>query len=438
MREGKNLVKSGKVITTTCNYDCGARCLLDVHIENGKITRISSGKKAGLKIKACPKGLLQHDVAYNDQRIKTPLIRTGQRGEGKFRPAGWDEAAGIVAGKIKETIKKYGSGAIYFLVNTGSLSTLHNTRAATARFFGLLGKCTSFYGNVSCEAAVQSSNATFGTQFTGSTRENILHSRLIILWGWNPVVSRFGSDTEVYLSKAKKEGATIICVDPRKSKSSRALANKWICIQPGTDAAMLLAMAHVMISENIFDKKFIEKYTSGFEEFKKYVMGADDGIAKSPEWAAGICGCSPDAIVLLARQYATIKPAALMTGWAPGRTLYGEQYHRAASVLAAMTGNIGIKGGFVSGGADFVDMGLFDKKLPDSFENHHIINKVDLYDALIKGKSANYPEDCRLLYITGSNLLNQYLNLNKGIEALKRPDFTVIHELFLNPYGTLC
>ena len=425
--------KQNEVITTTCSYDCGARCLLKVHVEDGRIFHITTKKIDGLNITACPRGLLQKEVVYDKNRLLFPMKRTGERGSGRFEIISWDEALQAISGQIKKTIKLYGSESIYFLVNTGSLSTLNNTRAATERFFGLLGKCTTAWGNVSFEGALQSSLATFGTPFTGSTRNNLLYSKLIILWGWDPLVSRFGSDTSYYLSKARKAGTRIICVDPRRNRSCAALADEWIAVKPGTDAAMLIAMAHVMIQEKLYDKNFIEKYTFGFEKFCDYITGREDGQVKSPQWAELICGVPAKVITMLAREYAGAKPAALLTGWSPGRSAFGEQFHRAASTLAVMTGNIGIKGSFVSGGADLIDLGAFKDRIPVPQTSHNIVHKTDLYDAIIYGKSKNYPSDCKLLYLTGSNLLNQHLNLNKGKKALLCPDFIVVHDLFLTP-----
>ncbi|MES0341722.1 MAG: molybdopterin-dependent oxidoreductase, partial [Candidatus Humimicrobiaceae bacterium] len=328
---------------------------------------------------------------------------------------------------------KHDTESIYFVINTGSQSTLNNTAAVTNRFFSMLGKCTTVTGNISFEAAAQSSLATFGTRYTGSSRENMLSSRLIILWGWDPNITRYGSDTSFYLTRAKKAGARIICVDPRNNHSGQALADRWLPIRPGTDTAMLLAMAHEMITNKLYDKEFTKKYTFGFDRFQDYVTGIEDGIVKNPEWASFICGISPEPIKELAREYATTRPAALMTGWAPGRTAYGEQFHRAASTLAAITGNIGIEGSFVSGGTDQIDLGRIGQNifLPDT--DHNLIHKTEIYDALIHGRSAGHASNCKLLYITGCNMLNQFLNLNKGKKALMSQDFIITHELFLTP-----
>ena len=109
-------------------------------------------------------------------------------------------------------------------------------------------------------------------------------------WGWNPVVTRFGPETVYYLSQAKKAGAKIICVDPRYTASAKALAEQWIPVRPGTDTALLIAMAHVIISEDLLDRRFIETYTVGFERFRDYVLGKEDGMPRGPAWAEDITG----------------------------------------------------------------------------------------------------------------------------------------------------
>jgi anaerobic dimethyl sulfoxide reductase subunit A len=429
-QEGCN---TSRKITTTCSYDCGGRCLLEVDVRNGRVTDIRSGSPEGLSIKACPRGLVQKEVLYSPDRLKTPLRRTGKRGKGEFEPVTWGQALDIVSQKLAGTIESYGTGSIFFLAGSGCQSSLNHIGTAAEIFFGLLGKCTTVWGGESLEAALQSSLATFGTRYTGSTRDDILNSKYIILWGWNPRDTRFGSDTYHYLKKARDSGTRIISVDPRKNRTARSIASEWIPIRPGTDAAMLIAMANVIISEDMLDHGFIDTCTYGFSHFREYVMGSRDGVQKSPRWAEPLCGVPAEVIETLARDYALKRPAALMTGWAPGRSAYGEQFQRAASVLAAITGNMGTSGGFVSGGTDMMDIGRMENKYQAPEVRHNKVHNSDLYDCLLKGRKGGYPADCRILYILGYNVLNQYLNLNKGIRAFKKQDFIVVHELFMTP-----
>jgi anaerobic dimethyl sulfoxide reductase subunit A len=192
-------------------------------------------------------------------------------------------------------------------------------------------------------------------------------------------------------------------------------------------------MAYVMITEELYDRNFIDLYTTGFDPFSDYVLGKEDGTAKTPAWAQKICGTPADAIIDLARDYARMKPAALMPGWAPGRSAFGEQFHRATAVLAAITGNWGVPGGYASGGADIVPNGLILSGIPVPKIKHNRVHVTKVYDAILKGKSGEYPADCKLLYIVGSNMLNQYPNLNKGLKAFNVPEFIVVHDLFMTP-----
>ena len=149
----------------------------------------------------------------------------------------------------------------------------------------------------------------------------------------------------------------IVCVDPRRTATSRQLADEHIFIRPRTDAAALIAMAYVIVSEGLHDQAYCDRHVLGFDEahlpegapagasYRSYLLGESDGVPKTPEWAAAITGIPAETIRRLAIEFATAKPAALQAGYAPGRTAFGEQFHRAAYALAAITGNVGIAGG---------------------------------------------------------------------------------------------
>ena len=159
-----------------------------------------------------------------------------------------------------------------------------------------------------------------------------MNSKLILMWGWSPMDGTFGTGTPQYLRHAKEQGVRIVCVDPRRHRSSKTLAEEHIYIRPSTDTAALIAMAHVILAENLHDQTYLDRYVQGFDEhtlpteapkgssYRAYLLGEGDGIPKTPEWASEICGIQAETIRRLAIEFGSTKPAALHCGYAPGRT----------------------------------------------------------------------------------------------------------------------
>ena len=331
-------------VMTTCSSHCGGACLLKVYVKDGVITRIETDDGEEPQLRACLRGRAYRQRVYAPDRIKYPMKRVGARGEGIFERISWDEALDRVVGELKRVRDTYGPASIVLQRMAGDVASLH-CFGPIERLLNMAGGYTALWGITSFGQGVAASMVMYGTLFASNTRDDLVNSRLIIMWGWDPASTVSGTNTCWYLAQAREAGARIVSVDLRYTDTAATFAHQWIPIRPGTDAAMLIAMAYVMIKEKLYDENFLATYTIGFDRFKDYVMGVEDGVSKTPSWAERITGVPSATIEGLAREYATLKPAALMAGVAPGRTAYGEQYHRAAITLAAMTGNIGIHGG---------------------------------------------------------------------------------------------
>ncbi|MDM7999176.1 MAG: molybdopterin-dependent oxidoreductase [Dehalococcoidia bacterium] len=435
------------VVPTGACYDCGGRCVLKVHVKDGVATRVETDDGEEPQLRACARGRAYRRQVYAPDRLLYPLKRTGERGKGEFKRISWDEALDTVAGELKRVKETWGLRSILLHVYSGqSTGTLHSAYLTVCQLLRQFGGYTATWGGASAEGSVFASRATFGTLSTGHTRDDLENSRLIILWGCNPATSIFGTNTSFYLAKAKEAGARIVVVDPRYTDTAAVFADQWVPVRPATDTAMMAAMAYTMVSEQLHDQRFLDRYTTGFEEFRRYVMGEEDGVPKTPEWAEAKTGVPASVISTLAREYATMKPAALIPGMAPGRTAYGEQYHRTAATLAAMTGNIGIHGGNPAGFergpvGSMVPPVAFDRtdatfeerlkalNIPQRLRTNVHVTRI--WDAILKGQAGGYPSDIKMAYIAWANPLNQIPNVNKGTEALKKLEFIVVHDQFM-------
>ena len=461
----KGLFDILKVIHSVCCHDCGGACPLSIYVENDKIVKIEAHDVGFPAMKPCSRGLLYHYRVYAPDRLKYPMKRVGERGEGKFTRISWDEALSEIAEQIVRIRDTYGPAAILNLSFSGIVGRLHYGGALLMRFLNMVGGQTSRWGGASYQGALFASMATYGRPDTGNDRADLLNSKLIILWGCNPAESIFGTETRWYLAQAKEKGIKILCVDPRFTNSAATWASSWIPIRPGTDAAMLVAMAYVIIERGLHDQPFLDTFTVGFDKFRDYVTGIEDGVAKTPEWAEAITGVPAETITAVALEYATTKPAAIIVGFAPGRTSRGEQYHRATAVLSAMTGNIGIHGGatacfdrMMSASSEeegktvkdyFIettsDIPMPGNPVEESLPLHeysvkgirqHTVNKIHpsrMWDAILRGKAGGYFSDIKMLYVIGGNGVNQLPDTNRAVEAIKTQEFVVVHDQFMTP-----
>ncbi len=358
----------GKLVWSSCNVNCGSRCPLLMRVEDGRIVRVEPDNTGddtlgNQTVKACVRGRSIKHRIYHKDRLKTPLKRVGKRGEAKFEEISWDEAYKTIATELRRIIDKHGNEAVYINYGTGVIgATIASSYAPSMleRLMNLLGGYLSFYGDYSSGAITEGVNYQYGGWTTSNSNDDTRNSKLVVMFGNNPHETRMSGGGETFVTQqAKREaGHRVIVIDPRESETAMNLADEWVPIRPGTDAAFVAAMVNVIVKENLQDQAFLDKYTVGFDEktlpegapkgssYRSYVMGqGPDKIEKTPEWAAPITGIRAETIVRLAREIAVTKPCAITQGWGAQRQAAGESTSRAIMTLCSVIGQVGISGG---------------------------------------------------------------------------------------------
>ncbi len=455
-----------KILRACCPaHNCGGKCVLKLHVKDDIVLRIETDDRPGdtladPQLRACIRGRAYRRRQYNPDRLEYPLKRTGKRGEGKFERISWEEALDTLASELKRVKGEYGNSAIHVPYGTGSYNQI-NGRQTAERLINLFGGHLGFYNSYSWACISQATPYVYGTSITGNQRQDWVNSRYILMWSWNPAEMRDGTNTEFFIKKARENGARVVCVDPRMTMSAVSLADEWVPIRPGTDVAMMSAMAYVIITEDLHDKSFIEGCCSGFdstqmpagyeneESYSDYVLGTFDGEPKTPQWAEKITGVSQDTITRIAREFATTKPAMLYQGYGMQRRAYGEQPVIGGCALAAITGNVGIPGGWASGLAlQADDGGPFWNVFPTGENPVKATIPVFLWtEAIIRGKEMG-PEDgvinvnkldnnIKLIWSVASNtLINQHADVNRTAKILADEnlvEFIAVQDQFMTP-----
>ncbi|MFN2215802.1 MAG: molybdopterin-dependent oxidoreductase, partial [Anaerolineales bacterium] len=447
-------------------HNCGGRCLLIAHILDGKIIRLETDdrpdKLSAPQLRACVRGRSYLQRQYHPDRLLYPMKRIGKRGKGEFTRISWEEAINLAASEIKRVKEHYGNSALFVPYGTGSYNQINGSQIAR-RLINLYGGCLGIYNSYSWGATNAATPTVFGTLLTGNQRQDWLNSRYILMWGWNPAEMRDGTNSDYFLKLARQNGARIVCIDPRHSLSAAALADEWIPIRPGTDAAMMSAMAYVMLVEGLIDLAFVNSHCVGFdsehmpqglekeENYQDYLLGKYDGQEKTPEWAESITTVPAETIKRIALEYATIKPAVLYQGYGMQRRAYGEQVVRAGCVLAALTGNIGIPGGWAGGlGLPAPRGGSNWSIFPTSKNPVKASIPVFLWtDAIVRGKEMTSSDgvigvdqldnNIKLIYAVASNILiNQHADTNRNAEILEDEnlvEFIIVQDNYLTPSG---
>ncbi|KAA0264769.1 dimethylsulfoxide reductase subunit A [Hafnia alvei] len=445
-----------KVIWSACTVNCGSRCPLRMHVVDGEIKYVETDntgddKYEGLhQVRACLRGRSMRRRVYNADRLKYPMKRVGARGEGKFKRISWEEAFDTIAASMQHIIKDYGNEAIYLNYGTGTLGgTMTRSwppgSTLIARLMNCCGGYLNHYGDYSTAQIAEGLNYTYGGWADGNSPSDIENSKLVVLFGNNPGETRMsGGGVTYYLEQARqKSDARMIIIDPRYNDTGAGREDEWVPIRPGTDAALASALAYVMINEDLVDQPFLDKYCVGYDEktmpagapanghYKAYILGeGTDGIAKTPEWASKITGIPADKIIKLGREIGAAKPAYISQGWGPQRHSNGELASRAISMLAILTGNVGINGG--NSGAregsydlDFVRMPTLENPVQTS------ISMFLWTDAIVRGPEMTATRDgvrgkdkldvpIKMIWnYAGNCLVNQHSEINRTHEILQ-------------------
>ena len=481
----------GKWITHACFFACGGRCVNRSLVRDGKVIcqdtdSLHPDSPDYPQQRGCARGRSLRHAIFSKDRLKYPLKRKHWRVGGgdkelrgcdEWERISWDEALDIVASEVTRIKNKYGNKAI--------LATGYEYRNVipglyTAPSLNAYGGCTVTWGQASQGAFPLVANSMKGSYDLGATdfsdRYEIRKAKLIVMWGQNPAWSQAGNPMYHYL-QAKKAGARFVFIDSWFNPSMQVLADEWIPIRPGTDTALLLALAYVMIVHQVYDQDFLDTYCVGFDRyhmpsgaprednFKDYVLGTYDQTPKTPDWASKICGVSPEKIEQLALEMATVKPMTMRASQAPARTDNGARFVQAFYTVGWMTGNVGLPGSEISAGGSAGNMvfggpplvrpgskgctwpanplcqpprggGMLAKGNYDP-EAYYGIAMPEVWDAVVSGYYHDFihgvqPIDIRMIWKIGDGgRMNQNPNFSRAVEAYRKVEFAVASDLWM-------
>ncbi|HEY1363681.1 MAG TPA: molybdopterin-dependent oxidoreductase [Xanthobacteraceae bacterium] len=404
-------------------------------------------------------------MVHSPLRVARPAIREGWRecrprtGHDSFREVSWDEALDTVAAELARVRGSFGPSAILGGSHGwSSAGRVHHARGLVRRFMFLGGGCVDQVGNYSFGAAYFLLPHVIGS-FAPVMGQNtdwssiVGHTRLILAFGGlaakNGQVTSGGAGAhsmDGWLHRARAAGIEFVSISPLRSDSPDFLGAQWVPIRPNTDTALMLGMAHTLLVEERHDAQFVARHCAGFETFRRYLLGSDDGLAKDADWAAAITGVAAETIRELARRAAASR-SMLTCSWSLQRAQHGEQPYWAAITLAAMLGGIGLPGGgfgFGHGSINGVGVPRIDVAgpevplplnpariaIPCSRVADMLLNPGESY--AFNGRRYTYP-DIRLIYWAGGNPFHHQQDLYRLQRAWQKPETVIVHEAWWTP-----
>ena len=346
-----------------CAINCPGRCALKFHVKDGEVLWVDTYSNPTNDLddpqpRACLRGRSYRRWMNNPDRITYPMKRVEgtKRGDGQYEQISWDEALQTIAEKLRYTIDTYGNEAVYNNYATGVSAT---TARPLNRLMNLLGGRLSYYGSYSTAEISWITPYVYGST-SGSTLSAMEDSDLVLCFGSSPSETRQGgavSHHDWVRGREYTKGKVYI-IDPRMNDSAMGHSAQWLPINPGTDAALVSAIAHELIVNDQVDHEFLDTYCVGFDEstmpesakgqnksYTDYIMGTGyDMVEKTPEWAAPLCGISADRIRSLTEEIAAAEHMFVVQGWGPQRRSNGEMTAMAIMVLPLLVGQVGLPG----------------------------------------------------------------------------------------------
>ena len=409
------------------------------------------------------------EIPYCEARIRYPMVRESylksgpkskeKRGEDKFVRVSWDKALELVAKELTRMYDTYGPSSVYGS-NYGWKSTgsVNDPCALQYRLLNFMGGFTAKRNSYSSAAVNTILPYVVGSGNPRCTAwDNVIdHSERIVFWGCNPLVT---NDIDWYttlhnyagyMRALKKKGTKTYCINPVYNDTAEYMKSEWVAVNPGTDTAVMAAMIYELEVTGEADHAFLDKYTAGWKEFRAYLMGDEDGVKKTPEWAAKISGIKAETIKALAHDLKAHR-TMLMIGWGIQRIDYGEQFHWMLVTLAAALGQIGLPGGgfgtsyhYSSGGAPLAN-GPFVGGIPSKvapvrsvkpWQGSKVLHVAAITDALehpgavrdFDGKKETYPH-FRMIMWAGGNPFAHHPDTFRLERAWKKPDTVVVTDV---------
>jgi len=401
------------IIKSVCPLDCWDQCAFEISEKDGLLISIGPDRKLPVTGNfICSKGRSHLERFLGPNRLKNPLLKVGS----SFKVINWDDAMQLMAEKITTALHKHGPLSLLHFYDGGYNGLLKNIES---RFFSALGGCTSHKGSLCWGAGLAAQKYDFGAS-VGHGYNDLPNAKYIIIWGRNPAYTSI--HLLPFLRLARENGAKAVLIDPVRTASASD-CDQYVRINPGTDGALALAMARVIIESNLLDYGFIDRYSSGYNSYRELCLGFD------LNQVAGVTGISVPEIEDLALSFASAGAAAILIGIGLQRHSNGGNTVRAIDALAALTGNIGKKGGGATY-ANFRISNYIDHDFLDGNDLHpqrRYYAKPMLAEALTKLKDP----PIEFMYISRSNPVVQVADSNRLVETMKTIPFIVTAEHFL-------